>query len=300
LPIAVGEVAGGVIGNRLYLLGDGTAETLVYDIPSGQWLDDAAAARPFAGDHHAAEVLDGKLYLIGGLGASAGRLQVYDPATNQWTQRAAMPFSAGSSATAVIGGQIYVAGGVVGSTAGNTAGTGSTAQAARYNPATDAWSALPSMPRGVNHAASSTDGQRLFVFGGRGGKNDTSNGFNTVQVFDPATNAWRSSDVAGSGLAPFLQARGGMGKAVFANGEFYVIGGETRDGPGANAFHTYDRVDVYNPASNTWRRGPDMPTARHGIFPLLHGDRIYVAGGGPRSMQVNFNVSDILEILDLS
>jgi N-acetylneuraminic acid mutarotase len=295
----MGEVAGGVIGNRLYLVGDGTDDTLVYDIPSGQWLDDAAAPRPFVGDHHAAEVLDGKLYLIGGLGASAGRLQVYDPATNQWTQRAAMPFSAGSSATAVIGPQIYVAGGVMGSTASDPAGTGSTARFARYSPGSDSWFELPPMPRGVNHAAASTDGELFYVFGGRGGKNDTSNGFNTVQVFDPATNTWRSSDVAGSGLAPLPQARGGMGKAVFANGEFYVIGGETRDGPGANAFHTYDRVDIYNPVSNTWRRGPDLPTARHGIFPLLHDNRIYVAGGGPRSMQVNFNVSNILEILDL-
>jgi N-acetylneuraminic acid mutarotase len=90
-----------------------------------------------------------------------------------------------------------------------------------------------------------------------------------------------------------------MGKAVFADGEFYVIGGETRDGPGANAFHTYDRVDVYNPTTNTWRRGPDMPTARHGIFPVLRDNQIFVAGGGPRSMQAGFNVSSALEILDL-
>jgi N-acetylneuraminic acid mutarotase len=252
------------------------------------------------GDHHGAEVLGGKLYLIGGLGAAAGRVQVYNPATDSWSQRASMPFAAGSCATAVIGGQIYAAGGVIGSTASNPNGTGTTAQAARYDPATDTWASLPDMPRGVNHTAAATDGKRLYIFGGRGGKNDTSNGFDTVQVFDPAANTWRSSDVSGSGLAPLPQARGGMGKAVFANGEFYVIGGETRDGPGANAFHTYNRVDVYDPTTNTWRRAPDMPTARHGIFPLLHDGRIFVAGGGPRSMQVGFNVSTVLEILELA
>jgi hypothetical protein len=42
-----------------------------------------------------------------------------------------------------------------------------------------------------------------------------------------------------------------------------------------------------------------MPTARHGIFPLLQDGRIYVAGGGPRSMQVGYNESNILEILNV-
>jgi N-acetylneuraminic acid mutarotase len=202
--------------------------------------------------------------------------------------------------TALIGGKVYVAGGIIGSTDSNPNGTGTTAQAARYDPATNTWSSLPNMPRGVNHTASSTDGSKFYIFGGRDGINDTTNGYNTVQVYDPATNTWRSSDVAGSGLAPLPQARGGMGKAVFYNGEFYILGGETRTGAGANAYHTYDRVDIYNPLANTWRRGPAMPTARHGIFPLLQAGPIYVAGGGPRSMQVGYNESNILEILNLT
>ena len=74
-----------------------------------------------------------------------------------------------------------------------------------------------------------------------------------------------------------------MGRAVYHNGEFYVLGGETVDGAGATANDVYQRVDIYNPASNTWRFGRSMPTARHGIFPLLIGGRIYVAGGGSQA-----------------
>jgi N-acetylneuraminic acid mutarotase len=87
-----------------------------------------------------------------------------------------------------------------------------------------------------------------------------------------------------------------MGKAVFFNGEFYVIGGETASGAGATSNLVYDRVDIYNPATNKWRLGTPMPTARHGIFPLLYNGGIYVAGGGVHSENSN---SVILEILSL-
>ena len=297
-PVKLGEVAGGVIEGKLFLVGDGSSQTFAYDIATDRWTS-SLATRPFVGDHHAAEVVDGKLYLIGGIGPAAGKLQVYDPATDAWSVRASLPFDGGSSATALIDGKIYVAGGVVGTSSSDYAGTGSTGETAVYDPVTDTWNNLPSMPRSLNHAASATDGQFLYVFGGRGGNNNTSNGFDSVQIFDPLTNTWRTSDTAGSGIAPLPQARGGMGKAVFANGEFYVMGGETKNGPGANEHHTYNRVDIYNPTTNTWRRGPDMITARHGIFPLLDGDRIYVAAGGPRSMQAGFNVSNVMEILQL-
>jgi N-acetylneuraminic acid mutarotase len=71
-----------------------------------------------------------------------------------------------------------------------------------------------------------------------------------------------------------------MGKAVFFAGEFYVLGGETSSGSGATPERVYNRVDIYHPASNTWRQGTPMLTARHGICPVLEGTRIYVAGGG--------------------
>ena len=71
-----------------------------------------------------------------------------------------------------------------------------------------------------------------------------------------------------------------MGKAVFFGGELYVLGGETQNGGGATSRNVYSRVDIYNPTTNTWRLGTPMLTARHGIFPVLTGNRITVAGGG--------------------
>ncbi|MBW4562541.1 MAG: hypothetical protein KME32_15600 [Mojavia pulchra JT2-VF2] len=289
MSIALGEVSAGVINDKLYVVGEGSNATLAYNLATGTWSSNLAT-RPFVGHHHAAEVFNGKLYLLGGLGGgAAGKVQIYNPATNSWTLGADMPFAAGSSSSALINGEIYIAGGIIGSS--------TTDQVAKYNPAINTWTMLASMKQGRNHTAAATDGSKLYVFGGRGfGSGDgnvPANGFDTVQIYDPATNTWISSLDSGSSLKPLPQARGGMGKAAYFNGEFYVMGGETLSGAGATANQVYNRVDIYNPKTNTWQLGNSMPTARHGIFPLVYGNEIYVAGGGTK---VGHSSSDVLEI----
>ena len=296
MNVALGEVAAGIIGNKMYVVGEANPSTTVYNLSTNTWTAQNIAQRTYKGNHHAAEVINNKFYLFGGLGASGGnnKLQIYNPATNSWSLGADLPFGAGSSSTALINGKVYLAGGIV-----YTGSTGSTTnRLVVYDPSTNTWSADKApMPQGRNHAAAATDGSKLYVFGGRGpGSGDdnvVANGFDTLQIYDPATNTWQSSDDAGSTLAPLPQARGGTGKAVYYNGEFYVMGGETINGAGATANNVYDRVDIYNPTTNTWRLGTSMPTARHGIFPVLIGQRIYVAGGGTKA---GYSNSTILEI----
>jgi N-acetylneuraminic acid mutarotase len=289
LPASLGELAGGILGKELVLVGESNASTYAYDLSKGTWR--TLPTRPYVGHHHAAEVLGGKLHLFGGLHAGAGKTQVYDPATGRWSVAADMPFATGSASSAVIGGRAYVAGGIVGSSTTN--------RVARYDPTTNTWTEVAAMPQGRNHAAAATDGTRLWVFGGRGpgsgDANSVANGFDTVQAYDPATNRWTSS-ASGGGHAPLPQARGGMGRAAYVDGEFYVLGGETASGGGgATADGVYRRVDVFDPFANRWRTGPAMPTARHGIFPLQIADRIYVAGGGTKA---GFSASNVLEVLN--
>jgi N-acetylneuraminic acid mutarotase len=145
----------------------------------------------------------------------------------------------------------------------------------------------------MNHTGSGTDGTNFYLFGGRAVGNAPDNGYDTVQIYDPASNTWASSSDPGSTLAPLPQARGAMGKAVYSNGEFFVMGGETVNGSGATANHVYNRVDIYSVASNTWRLGTPMPTARHGIYPALRGNRVYLAGGG---VAAGVSYSSLLEI----
>jgi N-acetylneuraminic acid mutarotase len=282
MPVALGEVAGGIVGNMLYIVGHSSTATLGYDLATKSWRNASdLAQRPHPGGHHCgAEVSGGKLYLLGCLGDGLGQVQIYDPQSNSWSIGTHMPFAVGSSASALINGEMYVAGGI---TESNT----TTNAVAKYHPVSNSWTTLSPMPQGRNHAAAATDGSRLYVFGGRGpGSGDgnvVANGFNTVQIYDPSTDTWESSDSANSQLAPLPQARGGTGKAIYLGGEFYVMGGETATGAGATTVGVYNRVDIYNPTNNSWRLGAPMPTARHGIFPLSVGCTIYVAGGGIRA-----------------
>jgi N-acetylneuraminic acid mutarotase len=153
------------------------------------------------------------------------------------------------------------------------------------------------MVDGRNHAAAATDGEKLWVFGGRGpGSGDTNmvaNGFADVQVYDPGTDTWESSNDVGSTLTPLPIGRGGTGKAVWYQGEFYVMGGETLNGPGATVDKVYDRVDVYDPADDSWRLEAPLPTARHGIFPMLYNSRMFVAGGGIKSGNSKSTVMEV-------
>ncbi len=288
MPTNLVEMASAWIGNQLYETGMydpfnpvTSSPMYVYDITSNTWTR-VLPERPYEGNHHAAEVYGGKLYLIGGLDAGQGQVQIYDPTTNGWSLGTPMPYPAGACATALINGEIYVAGGIVGEVAGSNIGY-TTNAAAVYDPVSNVWTSLPSEPFALNHTAFGTDGTNFYLFGGRAVGNQPDNGSNTVQIYFPASNTWVTSADPGSTLAPLPQARAAMGRACYYNGDFYVMGGETVSGAGATANHVYNRVDIYNVASNTWRLGTPMPTAEHSICGALRGNRIYVAGGGTAS-----------------
>ncbi len=292
LPVPLGENAAGIIGNKLYVVGQVDAATQVYDLDAQAWLP-PQMSRPYPGHHHPSEVYQNKLYLFGGLASgSGGQVQIFDPITNSWSLGQPMPWSGGSSITALLGAKALVCGGIVGNATTNLC--------AMYDFPTNSWQMKASMPAGRNHAAAETDGEKVYVFGGRGpgsgDGNSVANGFANVQVYDIAANSWENSDDAGSNLAPLPQARGGMGTAVYTEGEFYVIGGETSTGAGATADKTYDRVDIYNPVTNTWRLGPALPVAVHGSYPVLEGQKIFMPGGG---IKAGFSQSTHLQILTL-
>ena len=278
LPLPLGEIATAVIGTKMYVFGQGDGRTFVHDFFQGSW-GLSLAQRPFPGNHHGLEVIGDLIYLVGGLDSgSAGKVQIYDTVTDTWSLGAPMPWNGGSCATGLINGKIYVGG-------GNLQGSGTAGNFAVYDPALDTWTPLGLMPTKVNHAAAGTDGSKLYVFVGRQGINVPQPGFDDVQVYDPVTNTWATSDAAQ--VSPMPQGRGGTGRAVLRNGEFFIMGGESDT-------EVFDDVQVYNPVTDTWRTEKPMATARHGIYPVLFEGRIHVIGGGLVS---GFGFSTVSEIL---
>jgi hypothetical protein len=74
------------------------------------WL--TGSKRPEIGNHHAAEVINNKLYLFGGLSKGSGTVQIGTLTTSggkvdiSWKKGANLPASSGSAATAYIKGKV--------------------------------------------------------------------------------------------------------------------------------------------------------------------------------------------------
>ena len=290
--------------SRLVTLGSGSPRSfsIAVDsdstgaIPGAAWESGSVAQRPLPGDHHAVGVIGDAILLVGGLGGGEGTLQTYNATSNAWAT-SALPWSIhGSMVAAVISDALFACGGILGGTTIRTC--------YRYAITTRRWTPIAQMPFGVNHAAAGSDGRRLYIFGGRDGCNCLSPGFNYAQIYDPETDRWAHSEMSapspflGFVPAPLPVARGGMGVAVLARGELWVMGGETSiQGSARPTDGVYTRVDIYNPATNTWRAGPPLPFGMHGISPLVLADQaVVIAGGG---VQAGFSESKNFLILRL-
>jgi len=85
-----------------------------------------------------------------------------------------------------------------------------------------------------------------------------------------------------------------LGKAVWLDGEFWIMGGEAPDASRPGAFDASDRVDIYDPTTNHWRSGPSLGVARAGLCTTTY-EGFLIAAGGTR--QAAFGPSTVLEML---
>jgi N-acetylneuraminic acid mutarotase len=198
------------------------------------------------GGHWFAEAsVDGKIYLFGGLASSESEssitlnnTQIYDPATDTWTAGAAMPTGRYLATAAAVGGKIYVMGGRTITSAG--AGGPVNANEA-YDPATNTWAVMASMPSAVRGHAATVYDNKIYVFGGNTGTYQK-----TVRIYDPSTNGWSTA-------ANMPQVRA-YGAAVYvpSKGRIYYIGG---DNGGSTATKYYGTAITFDPSANTWDSG---------------------------------------------
>ena len=143
--------------------------TDVYDISTNTWTSGAPMA---LGRNHAfAGTVGGKIYVIGGriahafAGASQPTdvVEEYDPATNSWgAQRAKMPTARSGGGWGTYDGKIYVAGGEI----ATTSLVGAFRAVEAFDPATNSWTIMPSMPMPRHGVAGATIGNRFHLVSG--------------------------------------------------------------------------------------------------------------------------------------
>jgi len=263
LPVGLEEAAGAEVGGVIYAFGAGSGQSVALDVLQTSYAT-GRAPRPFAGGGHVAVAQGDKVYLFGGFDASAaGQVQIYDPTADSWSTGSAMPWNAGGCVAAEVDGMIYVGGGVA-------PGGGTVSNFASYDPQADSWTALAALPTGVHLASGGSDGQRVFVLGGRTGALGAQAGVDEVQVYDPVSGTWETSSAGQRTALPTATAAAGA--AIHWDGELYVFGGS--DGTAA-----LDAVQVYDVAADTWRADCPLPTGRQGAAIAIFESRTFLLGG---------------------
>jgi len=208
---------------------------------------------------------DGKIYVMGGL-AATGYFYAYNPATQTWARLPDLPNFAGyfysrqatSQAATGKDGTIYAIGGI------------QTDEVDAYNPVTQTWTQVASLPSVRSYAAVTTgaDGAIYFIGGANNGTF-----FDEVDAYNPQTNTWAV-------LPPMPGPRYGLAAATGQDGTIYAIGGAS----GIYPYPDTTEVDAYNPVTRTWTvLGQSLPNPREVLSAATGADgTIYAMGGEAR------------------
>ena len=185
MPTARAEHVAPVIDGKIYVVGGrvagvpdanhyadyvDTSSVDVFDTKTRTWSQ--VAKMPTQRNSHAAAVIDGKIYVVGGRQYQKDRqgkrrninvkaLEVYDPKTNGWQTRAEMPLAQGGLAAAALNGKLYVFGGEQWFPEVKVFGN-----VWVYDPAHDRWAQGPNLKVPRHGLAAATVGSEIFVFGG--------------------------------------------------------------------------------------------------------------------------------------
>ncbi len=223
-----------------------------------------------------------KLYLIGG--RSLKPVQIFDLATQTWSDGAYPPFQMHHFQALVYNDLIYVIGAYTGTCCDSETGI---EHVWTYNPQTDDWSQGHEIP--VDRRRGSTGAvvynNKIYIVGGlEGGHGAPATSFNWFDEYDPATGQWK--------VLPNAPRTRDHFHAVVYRDKLYLIGGrDTSDPSFVNLTRT--EIDVYDFATSTWTTmSPSLPTPRGGAATLLYGSEILVIGGESASQTLAHNETE--------
>ncbi len=236
IPIAVHHQAQAAYNGKVYIFGGctraisgegGSTNTWEFDPVADSYK--ALAPLPIKRCSEIAEEVGGKVYVIGGLEPLengigtrvTGRNEMYDPATNTWTERSPMPTARNHAFSGMVNGKIYVIGGRIG--AGNIPATTNIDVVEEYDPATNLWGVVKDrMPTPRSGGGAATYNGKIYVGGGELQNRQLAAAFRALEAYDPASNTW---DV----LPSMPSARHGNAMGFLGN-KLHVVSGKMEGG----------------------------------------------------------------------
>jgi hypothetical protein len=226
------------------------------------------------GFHTATRLADGRVLVVGGIQVfgTLASAELYDPRIRTWSKAGSLPTPRwGHTATLLKNGKVLVVGG----SAADGVHLGSTSSAELYDPKTNTWYAAANMrtPRSFHTATLLPDGRVLVVGGLQAFTDVTGRVLASVEVYDPATDAWSPGP-------PLAAARAKHDAILLANHDVLVLGGTQSVGNlDKEASRSLRTAELFDPATDTWSTTASMQDAR--ILPtamLLPDDRVLVVG----------------------
>ncbi len=145
-------------------------------------------------------------------------------------------------------------------------------------------SSVPTMR--INSVSVTGANGKIYVIGGWTG----SAVLDTVEEYDPSSDSW-------SAKTSMPTARSEAGATLGADGKIYVVGGNSR----ASTFPLFDKVEVYDPSTDSWSTKASMPNPRTQLSVVTGNDgKIYAIGGvSPTGIYGDGAiVEDIVEVYD--
>ena len=264
---------------------------------------------PTARQNMAGAVLDGTIWVAGGLGADSRgsrRVEGYDPVVSGWKSAPDLPVRLHHEMVVPYKDELVAIGGWIPKGSDPSAITSNRVFALRDGK----WVGLPSLNEPRAAGAAAVVGDRIVVTGGQADERL----LDTTEVFDgkkwsaganiptPREHVAAASDghfvyVVGGRrmssdknvaalerydpasdrwerLPDMPTARGGLGAAL-VDGHLMAVGGESATG-------VFGVVESYSVANKSWSRGPSMRTPRHGMAVAAIGRSLYALGGAPK------------------
>ena len=281
-----------VADGKIYLIGGtllenessgpfGLPTVEVYDPHNNSWKK--VADMPTPRSNAEAAVVDGKIYVVGGLVATDRRMEstkilkvveVYDPHTDTWERKQDMSQRRLSFGIGVVERKIYVMGG-----ANFFENQWRLDHVEAYDPDTDIWHNRPSLLTRRDGFETAVVEDSIYVIGGRGWPSIAQNGpyLATIDVYEPG-NRWRQK-------TDLPSLRYGFSAVVVAD-EIYLIGGLE----GAAFDRHVKTVESYHTKAERWRIRKPMPIGNTPFGVATVNQKIYVLGsereGGELSLDV--------------
>jgi N-acetylneuraminic acid mutarotase len=271
MPTARAQIGAAVVDGKIYVIGGVSGANEVYDPAAGTW--ETKTPMPHPRTSFGIAVCDGKIYVIGGYANTttggvpdmSGLVEAYDPAADSWETRASMLTPRGQLTASAVNGKIYTMGGFQ-----DNRGTTSFLNEV-YDPASDTWKTQQPLPNAAYGHSAVALGSKIYVIWGQ--TSGRPNGYLSGpwnQIYDTENNSWT---LGAAPPEPVHRSGAVVTSGVDAPQRIYVVGGEV------GFMQALNVIQIYDPQTDTWSRGTDMPTARQGLALAAVNDLLYAIGG---------------------